>query len=56
MRPVLTGWFSEFAALEHAGSRQVDVRRRRRAFAGATYDPTSHYRAAAVFDFHAEQG
>jgi kynureninase len=25
------------------------------AFAGATYDPTSHYRAAAVWDFHAEQ-
>ena len=26
------------------------------AFAGATYDPTSHYRAAAVFDFHVAQG
>jgi kynureninase len=26
------------------------------AFAGATYDPTSHYRAAAVFDFHAREG
>ena len=25
-------------------------------FAGATYDPTSHYRAAAVFDFHQRQG
>ncbi len=25
-------------------------------FAGATYDPTSHYRAARVFDFFAEQG
>ena len=25
-------------------------------FAGATYDPTSHYRAAAVFDFFREQG
>jgi kynureninase len=24
-------------------------------FAGATYDPTSHYRAAAVFDFFQEQ-
>ncbi len=23
---------------------------------GATYDPVSHYRAAAVFDFHARQG
>ena len=26
------------------------------AFAGATYDPTSHYRAAAVFAFHASEG
>jgi kynureninase len=26
------------------------------AFGGATYDPTSHYRAAAVFDFHVQQG
>ncbi|HYG69977.1 MAG TPA: kynureninase, partial [Anaeromyxobacteraceae bacterium] len=26
------------------------------AFAGATYDPTSHYRAARVMDFFAEQG
>ena len=25
------------------------------AFAGASYDPTSHYRAAAVFAFHREQ-
>jgi kynureninase len=25
-------------------------------FAGATYDPTSHYRAARVFAFFAEQG
>ncbi|HEX5109114.1 MAG TPA: hypothetical protein VFV95_11730, partial [Vicinamibacterales bacterium] len=26
------------------------------AFAGATYDPTSNYRAAAVFAFHRRQG
>ncbi|HET7039446.1 MAG TPA: hypothetical protein VFH97_06135, partial [Gemmatimonadales bacterium] len=25
-------------------------------FAGATYDPTAHYRAAAVFDFHERAG
>jgi kynureninase len=56
MRPVLTGWFAEFAALEHADSRQVTYGDGARAFAGATYDPTSHYRAAAVFEFHAEQG
>jgi len=71
LRPVLTGWFSEFASLEQTDSRgrvvlrqaQDDPEPRRRVeygdgaarFAGATYDPTSHYRAAAVFAFHAEQ-
>jgi kynureninase len=57
MRPVLTGWFAEFAALEHAGPRgTVEYGPGAAAFAGATYDPTSHYRAAAVFDFHVSQG
>ncbi len=56
MRPVLTGWFAEFASLEHAGSHQVTYGAGALAFAGATYDATSHYRAAAVFEFHAEQG
>jgi kynureninase len=55
-RPVLTGWFAEFAALEHSGSRSVEYGQGAAAFAGATYDPTSHYRAAAVFDFHVAQG
>jgi kynureninase len=56
MRPVLTGWFAEFAALEHLDSRHVTYGDGALAFAGATYDPTSHYRASAVFEFHAEQG
>jgi len=65
LRPVATGWFSEFSALyereasgggrageEHAVLYGTGGDR----FAGATYDPTSHYRAAAVFEFFAEQG
>lgn len=40
MRPVVTGWFA------HEADR----------FAGSTYDPTSHYRAARVLDFFVEQG
>jgi len=56
MRPVLTGWFAEFEALEHAGSRAVEYGAGAAAFAGATYDPTSHYRAVSVFDFHVQQG
>jgi kynureninase len=57
LRPVLTGWFAEFQALD-AANRQpaaVSYPAGATAFAGATYDPTSHYRAAAVFDFHAAQ-
>lgn len=58
LRPVLTGWFSDFEHLDRArgagevsyGSRGADR------FAGGTYDPASHYRAAAVADFFAERG
>ena len=56
MRPVLTGWFAEFEGLEEAHSGRVHYGAGAAAFAGATYDPTSHYRAAAVFAFHQEQG
>lgn len=57
LRPVYTGWFSDFASLaerrgEHVayGSRPADR------FAGSTYDPASHYRARAVIRFFEEQG
>ncbi len=57
LRPVLTGWFSEFASLEEpARGGVVQYPEGAARFAGATYDPTSHYRGAAVFDFHVEQG
>ena len=56
LRPVLTGWFAEFEALEYTGRERVTFGEGASAFAGATYDPTSHYRAAAVFDFHQQQG
>ena len=56
LRPVLTGWYAEFEALEQAHGDRVKYAIGAGAFAGATYDPTSHYRAAAVFDFHIAQG
>ena len=56
LRPILTGWFAEFEALSRAPSGGVAYAGGAGAFAGATYDPTSHYRAAAVFDFHVAQG
>lgn len=56
LRPVNTGWFSDFGSLASAqegpigyGSTGADR------FAGSTYDPTSHYRARAVIRFFAEQ-
>jgi kynureninase len=52
LRPVVTGWFSEFAELSGpATGGPVRYGAGAARFAGATYDPTSHYRAAAVFDF-----
>lgn len=57
LRPVITGWFSEFTALAAApGEGPVAYGPGAARFAGATYDPASHYRAAAVFAFFAEQG
>jgi kynureninase len=52
LRPVATGWFSQFGQLsEEAGSGRIAYNAGDDRFAGATYDPTSHYRAAEVFDF-----
>jgi len=58
MRPVLTGWFAEFDALAEAprADRPVPYGGGASRFAGATYDPTSHYRAARVLEFFAERG
>jgi kynureninase len=56
-RPAFTGWFSEFAALAAEKTPgAVEYPKGGMRFAGATYDPTSHYRAARVFDFFEEQG
>jgi kynureninase len=57
MRPAITGWFAEFGALSTGHDpRLVAWGRGASRFAGSTYDPTSHYRAARVFEFRAEHG
>lgn len=56
LRPVITGWFAEFDTLAESTPGNVPYGAGAARFAGATYDPTSHYRAAAVFDFFAQQG
>ena len=57
LRPVYTGWFADFAHLAApdvgAVTYAADGAER---FAGATYDPTSHYRARAVARFFDAQG
>jgi kynureninase len=57
LRPAITGWYAEFeemAAEKTPGA--VEYPRGGARFAGSTYDPTSHYRAARVFDLWAERG
>ena len=54
-RPLVTGWYAEFASLDQATDSKVGYGKGRWAFEGSTYDTTSHYRAASVFQFFDEQ-
>jgi selenocysteine lyase/cysteine desulfurase len=57
LRPAFTGWFAEFGELTaDKVPGQVPYAEGPARFAGATYDPVSHYRAARVFDFFDAQG
>lgn len=55
LRPVTTGWFTEFDELASAHRGDVGYGRGGMRFIGATFDPTSFYRASAVFDFFRER-
>jgi kynureninase len=57
LRPAITGWFAEFDALAAApAGGPVGYGAGASRFSGATYDPTSHYRAARVLAFFAARG
>jgi kynureninase len=56
MRPIITGWFSEFSHLTERSAGKVSYGEGAARWVGSTYDPTSHYRAARVFAFFEEQG
>lgn len=50
LRPVDTGWFADFGALAAEAGGGVGYGPGGARFAGATFDPTSFYRAAAVLE------
>lgn len=50
LRPVDTGWFADFAALEGERSDLVGYGPGGARFSGATFDPTPFYRAARVLE------
>jgi kynureninase len=50
LRPVDTGWFADFGALEGPRSPVIGYGAGGARFAGATFDPSSFYRAAAVLE------
>lgn len=57
LRPVYSGWFAEFGTLSDAqAAGGVPYAEGAARFMGATYDPTSHFRGARVFDFFEEKG
>jgi kynureninase len=56
VRPAITGWFAEFDELSAARPGAVSYGPPETRFAGGTYDPSSHYRAAAVLDFFDAHG
>jgi kynureninase len=56
LRPVITGWFAEFDAKERMPGGGVAYSSGPLRFAGGTYDPTSHYRAAEVFAYFERRG
>jgi len=57
LRPVNTGWFADFEHLDAPDAvDRVQYAAGDMRFAGATYEPVSHYRAARVMDFFQEQG
>ncbi len=55
--PTFTGWFSDFKRLDELAHGQIGYGESKSdAFAGSTYDPISHYRAARVIEFFESEG
>jgi kynureninase len=54
--PIVTGWFSEFGALSDRPAGTVAYGIGPARWAGATYDPVSHYRGARVLEYFDQRG
>ncbi len=55
LRPVITGWYSEFGTMSRQKKAgEVIYGSGQALFAGATYDPVSNYRGSEVFRFFKE--
>ncbi len=55
LRPVITGWFSEFSVMSSKKKPgEILYGEKGDLFAGATYDPASNYRGSRVFRFFEE--
>ncbi len=56
LRPVITGWFSVFDKLTaNQKTAEIPYADNDNRFLGATYEPTSHFRAARVVEFFEQQ-
>ncbi len=55
-RPVTTGWFADFSGLENRTTGRVGYGAGGDRFFGATFDPTSYYRAVYTYRFMDEVG
>lgn len=55
MRPIITGWFSEWEYCSKSVNSVTVYGKKDALFAGSTYDPTSNYRGASVFKFFKEK-
>ena len=55
LRPIATGWYGEFGDLTQNAKASTHYANGAARFAGATYDPTAHYRAVEVFQFFRAQ-
>ena len=57
LRPALTGWLASFEEVSQGAGAQKEISydTGNMRFSGATYDPSSQFRAARVVDFFREQ-